>query len=693
MFDYNKTERYIDRIQKNFTEIKNEAKKSPLGLSSIKLNEAIQKVSQDFLEEKKKFERNSKLPYQEKSIEDLRERFKSLNKEISEFRSNLPQSFKAKKQRWLDNKIIYSAAQIIRNPIKKLFENQMFSSRPKNIDAEPLIPKMKDKEKKRILLNKELLALKEEIVLLEKSSKINKKIQKFIKVNKRKWLKLKRSFITKDLHLLKEKIGYFNKAEQMHQDCKTLGGERITITTPDQVRLDSIFLDANKFRLTLANAGCKQATLGLKNASKQMHAVSLSKENFDKSGKQVIQALARLGVVSKQLKNADNINTTAGWQIVHDGEDILLVLAKDLEEGSSPFVQFNTKMNRWETKSNPEIDVQSSPIDTTMEASGTVIISSGNAGIYEQHKMEAAFFLLRNMNVMLFNFRGYGSSEGKPTATALEIDMESAYQCAKKYSGHADKQIVFKALCVSGSAASYVASKHPETHIILDQTYSSIKRVVKDFITDYLTTSSVNKGKKISQNKFRQFVGKTIGSVYASMMAPNINVDKNLARNKGKKAIIYSSKDEVMGISNVEENIKALSKTSQLDNLTLLEVPGEHGTSVIRVREKVLTEEEKDLLKDKHLALIEKNNDLKLKIVKKSAKKLFDEVNKLKEELAMVEKEEEEINRLLTKLKLTGQAQLEHFLNKAGLSLPSKDSLFYQAYKPVITPNISPDPS
>src|SRR5262249_55898357 len=120
--------------------------------------------------------------------------------------------------------------------------------------------------------------------------------------------------------------------------------------------------------------------------------------------------------------------------------------------------------------------------DKKVENPGTVILTSGSGGVYEQHKREIASFLFKGMNVMTFNFRGHNLSEGEPSAKGVELDTEAAYQYVKQKTGVDDKKIVLKSFCISGGPAAKVAGKHRNVNIILDQTYASFNKLVEDIV-------------------------------------------------------------------------------------------------------------------------------------------------------------------------------------------------------------------
>lgn len=590
----------------------------------------------------------------------------------------------------------------------------IFEGHAKKIKQDKFIEKLESKEKKSgVKLDDHIDQLEIELAdatLNPPSSKKSKKELKELNIEKTKQAR-------------RNKIQSFEKkGEEVRQQMEVLGAERVTMTTSDKVKLDGMYLDAKKFRKTLKDAGGKLVSYTVEVKAKDpkstsesitLQGISLSKKAWEASGKQVLHALKTLHGVADN-PNSANSHPGAGWTAVQDGENILLVRSECIPDYGSEqanndtFFLYDKKTEMWKTRNlkPPKATVKVKSIDTKKEASGTVILSTGNRGIYEMDKDEALSYLFRNMNVMMFNFRGYGKSEGVPSEKGLKRDMESAYRLAKVKSGHPDNKILFKALCLSGGPAAYVASKHPETNIFLDQTYSSFKSAVKEAAKSTLVSkiSESDPGKERVAEAVVSLLS-PISSSVIDLTAPEFNTAKYLGKIKGKKAILFTHNDELISIKHVEKNLAAIAKVSQLQNTMIFSMPGEHGESILEAQSSRVDFLDKTLKKEL-ISLQEKENEiLKSPICKKpiffkpngeiesgiaELKLMFPDQYK-KEVAAFKELKEirAKLDVLLLPLGMTrrdlfnqeriGQKSMSHFLANAGLSEDIIQPLHVQA--------------
>ena len=397
-----------------------------------------------------------------------------------------------------------------------------------------------------------------------------------------------------------------NKGDEMRQSFTVLGGERVQIKTSDNTKLDGMYLDAKAFRKTLKESGCELITLNNKlenQPDRQIQMISMTEEQYKTSGKEVFDALKKLKAFSGVNRDAG-----AGWTIVREGRNILFVRSDELPEvpaenqlQNHPLFEHrivgnkDKKQSQWFLKADSAAfkERTTSHIDDSSPASGTVILSSGNAGLYEQHKSEALSYLFKNMNVVLFNFRGYGKSEGDPTEKGLKLDMEAAYQMGKAKSGHKDQQILFKALCMSGGPAAYVAAQHPETNILLDQSYSDFKTLLKESTQEALAHLNKSLEPLFGDADPKSLKGQLLGKVkeivedvapkVIEYIAPDFNSAKALAANNGQKAIFYTHDDKLINFKHVEKNITAVAGAGKMNQLMVIAGPGSHGTSLLEI--------------------------------------------------------------------------------------------------------------
>lgn len=384
------------------------------------------------------------------------------------------------------------------------------------------------------------------------------------------------------------------KGTEVREQMRILGGERITIKTSDKVNLDGMYLDAKKFRETLKNARGTLVTYEIKvgdNKGKKLQGISLPKETLESSGEKVLNALKLLHGIP------DDKNLGAGWTPVKDGDNILLVRSEDIPPENlateNPFFSSTKQDKMWVLNDFDlsSVEKNSEAIDENQESAGTVILTSGNNGIYEMSKEEALSFLFKNMNVVLFNFRGYGKSEGIPSKAGLEIDMESAYQLAKSKSGHEDSKILFKALCMSGGPAALVASKHPETNIFLDQSYSSFRELIKEQIAEKLEKQLISiLGEPEAETIKRKVIEAAViclsevANLVTQFFIPSFNTSKYLEKNKGQKALLFTHDDDMISFKHLENNLKAIAKNLEMHNTTIFSAPGEHGESLLDIQ-------------------------------------------------------------------------------------------------------------
>lgn len=133
-----------------------------------------------------------------------------------------------------------------------------------------------------------------------------------------------------------------------------------------------------------------------------------------------------------------------------------------------------------------------------LEAIATVIHAHGNAGNMTAHWPLVSWLPERNFNVFMFDYRGFGDSEGKPTPEGLCDDTESAIDYVRQREdidperlvllgqslggnnviaavGRGDRQGI-KAIAIDSTFLSYSASANdavPGIGYLLDNSYSA----------------------------------------------------------------------------------------------------------------------------------------------------------------------------------------------------------------------------
>ena len=108
------------------------------------------------------------------------------------------------------------------------------------------------------------------------------------------------------------------------------------------------------------------------------------------------------------------------------------------------------------------------------DAAATILFCHGNAENIAMlaHEMDS---LRKRMNaqVMVFDYRGYGKSQGKPYESGLFADAEAAAFWLAERTEQNEEDLVLIGRSLGGGVAVHLASKHATRALVLDRTFSS----------------------------------------------------------------------------------------------------------------------------------------------------------------------------------------------------------------------------
>jgi len=111
------------------------------------------------------------------------------------------------------------------------------------------------------------------------------------------------------------------------------------------------------------------------------------------------------------------------------------------------------------------------------EARGTVLFCHGNAGNIS-HRVGTLEILNRlRMNVFLFDYRGYGASEGSPSEAGMYRDAETAWRHVVEERGVAPGDLVIHGRSLGGAVAAELAERHPPRALVLESAFTSVPDV------------------------------------------------------------------------------------------------------------------------------------------------------------------------------------------------------------------------
>ncbi len=112
---------------------------------------------------------------------------------------------------------------------------------------------------------------------------------------------------------------------------------------------------------------------------------------------------------------------------------------------------------------------------TAQNNRGTVLFCHGNAGNIS-HRLDTIRALNElGLSVMIFDYRGYGRSEGKPSESGSILDAEAALLWLEREKGVKAKDIVIMGRSLGGAVAARLAAENTPRGLILESTFTSIK--------------------------------------------------------------------------------------------------------------------------------------------------------------------------------------------------------------------------
>lgn len=108
---------------------------------------------------------------------------------------------------------------------------------------------------------------------------------------------------------------------------------------------------------------------------------------------------------------------------------------------------------------------------------GTVLFCHGNAGNISHRLDSLEIFHHLGLSVFIFDYRGYGKSEGKPTEEGVYSDVEGAWRhLAEDRKIPAGKIVIF-GRSLGGAVAAQAAERFRPAGLILESTFTSLAGV------------------------------------------------------------------------------------------------------------------------------------------------------------------------------------------------------------------------
>lgn len=114
------------------------------------------------------------------------------------------------------------------------------------------------------------------------------------------------------------------------------------------------------------------------------------------------------------------------------------------------------------------------------ESDKYVQLSHGNAGNISGRVGLASVLHEAGFNVFMYDYRGYGKSEGNPSEQGLYKDAEAALDFIKTNYGAENENIIQFGRSLGGAVASYVAANHKLGGLVIDSSFINMRSIIGD---------------------------------------------------------------------------------------------------------------------------------------------------------------------------------------------------------------------
>jgi len=177
---------------------------------------------------------------------------------------------------------------------------------------------------------------------------------------------------------------------------------------------------------------------------------------------------------------------------------------------------------------------------SSADASRTIIFSHGNAGNLTYRIGLVKLLLQAGASVFLYDYRGYGLSEGLPDVKGICADACAAYDYVVQQQGVAPETIVLYGESLGAAVACQVSTVRPSAGLIVQSGFCSLRRISSEVLPWM--------------------------RLYPSWLFPQPNLDNLslLKRSHPPLLILHGKRDTIVPFSHAEEVFQEASEPKRL---------------------------------------------------------------------------------------------------------------------------------
>ena len=115
----------------------------------------------------------------------------------------------------------------------------------------------------------------------------------------------------------------------------------------------------------------------------------------------------------------------------------------------------------------------------TRSANPLLIFAHGNAGNISDRLFKIKFFYDLGLNVFIFDYRGYGKSEGKPSEAGIYLDAQSAYDYLQSRGDVNMKNIILYGASLGGAVVIDLATHASAALLVVESSITNAQDMAR----------------------------------------------------------------------------------------------------------------------------------------------------------------------------------------------------------------------
>jgi len=117
---------------------------------------------------------------------------------------------------------------------------------------------------------------------------------------------------------------------------------------------------------------------------------------------------------------------------------------------------------------------------------GTILFCHGNAGNIADRLEYLEILNRAGFDIFIFDYRGYGNSEGKTTEKGTYLDVEAALSYLAQKRNVSVNEVILYGRSLGGAAAINIAQEHSPKMLIIDSSFASYELIASDVLSSFL---------------------------------------------------------------------------------------------------------------------------------------------------------------------------------------------------------------